>query len=113
MRIDPNIQALDALSQSMTATANNIANFQTPGFHATHAQLESGEADQGVRIAQWRRDEAQGPLVYQDGEIHAQANTDLVHETVDLIITEKAYAANLVAIRAADELQGLLIDRMV
>ncbi len=129
MVADSNIQALSALRTEMAVTANNIANVSTQGFNPSRTHLETGPGGQGVRISAIQEEAIQGPFVPASGgpAPSSPANTppanmpmfvegsgtDMIRETVAMMQTENAYAANAVAIRTQDELAGTLLDLMV
>ncbi len=116
MRIDTNLTALNAFGVSAQVTANNVANVNTHGFQASRARLESGPHDQGVRVASIQKDTSPGvPLPENDpqGQARGASNTDIGHEMVDLMSTQRAYQANATAIRAQDETVGYLLNEMI
>ena len=125
MRIESNLQALNAFSMRQAVTADNIANASTDGFRSREVVLETGPQDQGVQVADIRRrqeSQAMDELRREqalDAETHgaqepaAPSDTDLVRESVTMMENQRAYEANAVAIRAQDEMTGTFIDEMV
>lgn len=125
MRIDANQSALDAIALSQQATANDVANANTDGYKSSDVLLETGPEGQGVQVSEVRQDTSAGPVVgYADAsyvqqgddravqEVVEGSNTDYVHETVNMIRDENAYAANVRAIRSQMELIGNFIDEV-
>ncbi len=127
MRVDNNLSALSAFGTSLAVSANNVANINTEGFKASQAALETGPQDQGVRVAEIRRDESPGPLVQSlqrvedpdTGRIDTQwqyvegSNTDLARETVNMITAQRAYEANIDAARTMLDAEGSLLNEII
>lgn len=120
-----NASALSAFGVDMLVRANNIANVNTPGFHAQNLSLMTGNQDQGVMAGLISTDKTPGPpipglvAVNADGrEVlspgHTEgSNTDIAREYVHMIGTQNAYAANATAIRSVDDMTGMLLDMKV
>lgn len=126
MRIDTNLSALDAIATSQQATAHNVANVNTDEFRAQEVRLQSGPDGQGVSISEVRERSGSGGLVerqevrrLEDGTTQQEAvmvelsNTELVKENTRMILDERAYEANIAAIRTQSEMAGTLIDELV
>jgi flagellar basal-body rod protein FlgC len=120
------VSALGAIGQAAAVAADNLANAGTPGFKAGHAVLETGPGDQGVRLAEVRRDPQPGPLEpgtilvrSPEGAVSAVSglvegsNVDPARELVGLMTFERAFEANVAALRAWDETTGLLVNLRV
>lgn len=117
--------ALNAFSVDMMARANNIANVNTPGFHAQNVTLTSGRQNQGVMVAGVTTDTTPGPILpdfvaaNQGGTaVHSRgylegSNTDLAREFTGMIATRHAYAANASTIRTVDDMTGTLLDMKI
>ncbi|MCF8719178.1 flagellar hook-basal body protein [Nitrospina gracilis] len=56
------LSGLNAASRKLQASANNLANVQTPGFKSSHVTL-ADNASGGVRVSGVARTSLQGPLV--------------------------------------------------
>lgn len=114
--------AMNAFSVDMMARANNIANVNTPGFHAQDVRLTSGPQNQGVAIGQIAADISPGPPMPGLVTINANgaevvapgylegSNTDIVREFTHMMSTQRAYEANAVTIRTVDDMIGMLLD---
>lgn len=126
MDISGSASALGALGRVVEVAADNLANVNTPGFKAGQAQLETGPEGEGVRLAQVQRDPQPGPLLPEamlaraaDGSVSAVAglvegsNVDAARELVDLMGAQRAFEANVVAVRAWDETFGLIVNLRV
>ena len=103
---------LQAYSQKTEATANNIANMNTPGFKSDVVTFSS-QVPQGV-TTNVSKNESAGPLMAEqtsDGmEMVEQSNTDLTKEIPDLIMEKNGFSANLKTLQAADEMTKSLLD---
>lgn len=127
MRLDSSTaaSAMNAFSVDMMARANNIANINTDGFKARNVHLMTGAQGEGVLVGSIVTDNSPGPLVpgypgvgavgrgaLPPGYIEG-SNTDLAHEYVHMISTQRAYEANAVSIRTMDDMTGYLLDVIV
>jgi flagellar basal-body rod protein FlgC len=106
------ISALRAFVTKLGATADNIANVNTDGFKRNRAVLHEDD-NGGVRV-ELTKDQSPG-LRYdgiEDGEKVKKetSNVDLIDEIPDLMLTKRAYQANLKTIEAQDEMLGSLLD---
>lgn len=126
MRIDTNASALNVISVSQQATANNIANMNTDEYRAQEVMRETGPQGEGVRVSEVRESSAQGPIVdtmvvesTEDGGTEQVmravegSNTDIVREQVNMIENQRAYEANIEAIRTQDDMLGTVINELV
>ncbi|THB70108.1 MAG: flagellar biosynthesis protein FlgG [Desulfovibrio sp.] len=127
MRVDANLQALTALSVGTAVTANNIANVNTDEFKHSRAHLETGPDGQGVSVAEIRESTTPGPLkptlttvedpttgyVETEYQYVEGSNTDLAREMVNLSVYQRAYEANVAAIRTWDEMTGTMINELI
>jgi flagellar basal-body rod protein FlgC len=103
---DSNLSALTALSTVQEVSANNIANVNTDGFKASSVVLESGPEGQGVDVAAINQSTTPGAML--NGV--ETSNTDIGREMVDMIKTGHAFSANIVFIRASEEMTGHLLN---
>jgi flagellar basal-body rod protein FlgC len=124
MRIDTNLQALMALGVEAQATAHNIANVNTQGFQAQRVDLETGPGGQGVHVGDVLTDQTTGPMVQrlqrtedpETGRVETSwqyvegSNTDLAREMVNLTATQRAFEANVAAVRTQSEMLGTLVN---
>jgi flagellar basal-body rod protein FlgC len=106
------ISALKAFVTKLGATADNIANVNTDGFKRNRAVLHE-DYNGGVRL-ELSKDQSPGLRydVIEDGEKVEKetANVDLSEEIPDLMLTKRAYQANLKTIETQDEMLGSLLD---
>ena len=97
---------LNAASAQLNATANNIANLDTPKYQAQRVDLVELSTG-GVAVGGITRDTTpRTPGL--DGQ--SGSNVDLAHEAVDLIREKALYSANAAVIRTADQMYGSLLD---
>jgi flagellar basal-body rod protein FlgC len=96
----------------MGATADNIANVNTDGFKKNRATFQTGQ-NGGVRV-EIRKDDSPGFRydVTENGKTVEKetSNVDLSEEIPDLMVTKRAYQANLKTIETQDEMLGSLLD---
>ena len=115
--------ALNAFGVDMMVRANNIANVNTPGFHAQDVSLMTGTDGQGVMVGSITTNSIPGPympgLISISDEGHLApgfvegSNTNIATEFVHMMGTQNAYEANTVVVRAADEMLGTLLDMKI
>ena len=110
--ISSSVSALVAFRKKMEVTSNNIANVNTDEFKRSRAVLTEDNVG-GVR-ADIDKDNSPGPVrtVIQDGvpTEKEMSNVDLTREIPEMIPTQRAYEANLKAVKTYDEMLGALID---
>ncbi|MBW1709894.1 MAG: hypothetical protein JRG97_09850 [Deltaproteobacteria bacterium] len=103
------LSALRAYATQLKATANNVANFQTPGYKAQRVVLTSGPS--GGVTAAVTRDLSPGMTVPREGqEAQEMSNVDLGREMVDLILIKTGYQANARVLQVTEETKGKVID---
>lgn len=115
------IQALSALGKAVEVTSGNLANVNTPEYQARRLRLEDGPGGRGVRASHVDVDTTPGPPIAEQRPVDAGraaaprsgSNVDVARETVDLIRSQNAFAANAAMVRAWDETTGLLVNRTV
>ena len=106
------ISALKAFVTKMGVTADNIANVNTDGFKKNRAILKEDQ-NGGVRveISRENRPGFRYGGVENDQVVEKEAsNVDLAEEIPDLMVTKRAYQANLKTIETQDEMLGSLLD---
>ncbi len=118
--------ALGAMSTSMAATANNVANVDTDGYKSREVRLETGRDGQGVRVSGVVEDSSSGGLrpetvsaqneagVYEPTvDMVEMSNVDLARQSVNMIEASRAFEANVAVVRASDDMAGTLLDMKV
>ena len=110
--LSSSVSALRAFFTKLGVTADNIANVNTDGFKKNRASLHEDQ-NGGVRV-EISRDESSGfrYAVVQNGEVLEKetSNVDLTEEIPDLMITKRAYQANLKTLETQDQMLGSLLD---
>jgi len=107
---------LYAAQTRMDVTANNVANVLSDGFKRsrTIAQARSaGIYGVDTTIQQIKTPGPPGPPDPVSGETRELSNVDLGQEMVDLVVSQRAFEANLVSLKTADEMVGTVIDTIV
>jgi len=91
---------------------HNIANVNTDGFKKNRATFQADQ-DGGVRV-EIRRDDSPGFRYegVENGEKVEKetSNVDLTEEIPNLMVTKRAYQANLKTLETQDEMLGSLLD---
>ena len=116
--------ALDAMSETMAASAGNVANLDTDGYQAQRVNLATAEDGQGVQVESITSDPTPGSLnpysgsttgdsvdISDAGRAMAEtSNVDLVRESVTMIEASRGFEANVAVIRTQDAMTGTLLD---
>ena len=118
--------ALDAMSVTMAASANNIANLDTDGYQAQRVNLETVDDGEGVQVGSVTRDPTPGAVrpevdyssdivdISDAGRYMAESsNVDPARETVSMIEASRGFEANVAVIRTQDAMTGALLDMRV
>lgn len=121
-----NAGAMSSLATAMQVTANNVANVNTEEFKASRVTFEDVANQGGMRVQDIQETSAEGALVPVDKPVEDEngklvqtrsmvqsSNTDIARESVNMISTEHAFAANAAVIRTWDDMIGGLLDEMV
>lgn len=110
--INAAMSGLQAYSQQLQKTGNNIANLNTESFKKDRVLL-SEKQPEGVSASVEKVD-TPGPLVYEETsegyELIEQSNVDLGEEIPDMINSVNAYKANLKTLQAEDEMADSLLN---
>lgn len=88
------LSGLDAAMLRLSASANNIANSQTPGYRREFV-MQASQDNGGVATRVGRANEA---------------GSDLLQDIVDQTASTYSFKANLRVIQAYDEMMGSLLD---
>ena len=114
---------LSAMTTSMAATANNVANLNTDGYKSKDVRLETGPQGRGVRVGQVAEDTAAGG--YRPATVSSPnaagvsdpsaalvetSTVDLARQTVAMVETSRAFEANVAVVRTQDDMVGTLLD---
>ncbi len=106
------LSGLGAYAKQIEFSANNVANVNTDGFKKSHVELVSVETGGVLTVVQ--KDDSAGPTILRDigyGPTPVElSNVDLGEETVNQIIGQRGFEANLSLLKTADEMLGSLLD---
>jgi len=106
------LSGLFGFSKRTEVTAHNVANISTDGFKKSRTEFVALETGGVLPIV--RKDTSAGPMVLSSrGYGPAQlelSNVDLGEETVNRVISQRGFEANLQTIKTADDMLGSLLD---
>nr|MBF0220821.1 flagellar biosynthesis protein FlgC [Desulfobulbaceae bacterium] len=106
------LSALRSIQVKTQTTANNVANINTDGFKKSRATLVEGNP-QGVNVT-ISKIETPGPQLYEQTpkgtELIEKSNVDLTEEIPSMMLSKRAFQANIKTIQAEDEMLGMLLD---
>lgn len=112
MTIQNNISALNAFSNKMLVSSNNVANALSDGFKAKRAynvEGKNGQVQTSISPTQASSPLVQDP-VKNDGSLKELSNTDIAEEMIDQVQSQNGFEANAKTIQAYDEITGTLLD---
>ena len=98
------LSGLQAATDRAAIRAGNIANMATPGYVAE--EVEQVSTPSGPRVT--GRRPAEGPAAPQG----LFAQVDLPKEIVDMQFAKRAFEANIVSLKTADEMTETLLDAL-
>ncbi len=106
------LSGLGAYAKQIEVSANNVANVNTDGFKKSHTELIAVETGGVLPVV--RKDNSAGPTVLRDrgyGPTQVElSNVDLGEETVNRIIGQRGFEANLQVLKTADDMLGSILD---
>ncbi|MBI5585456.1 MAG: hypothetical protein HY892_16730 [Deltaproteobacteria bacterium] len=105
------LSALGALGIKFGVAANNVANINSDGFKKSRAHLHDNHPA-GVTVTISKLDTPGFPLPAEDGSLESResSNVTLEEETVDLLVTKRAYLANVDTLKREEETIGRILD---
>jgi len=110
--IHAGISAMQAIQKKTDAAANNVANVESDGYKKIRVTIKEG-TPQGV-VAETERVNNPGPQVLErtaEGErLVEKSNVELTEEIPSMMLSRRAFQANVKAIQAQDEMLGSLLD---
>ena len=112
MTVQNNVSALQAFSNQMAVSANNVANALSDEFKADRAlnvEGENGQVETAITQTGNTAPLVEDPLK-NDGSLKEMSNTDIAEEMVVQIQSQNGFEANAKAIEAYDETLGSLLD---
>jgi flagellar hook protein FlgE len=106
------LSGLSAFAKQVEVSAHNVANLNTDGFKKSRTELV--EADAGGVLPVVEKEDCAGPAVLKERGYGAEevelSNVDLAEETVNQIIAQRGFEANLRTLKTADDMLGSIID---
>jgi flagellar hook protein FlgE len=106
------LSGLAAYAKHVEVTAHNVANANTNGFKKSRTEFVAIETGGVLPVIQ--KNESAGPAILNDtGHGPAQvelSNVDLGEETINLIIGQRVFEANIQVLKTADEMLGRILD---
>ena len=106
------LSALRGLSESLAVASNNVANMKTDGFKKSRAILEEG-GNGGIEVTIQKIETPGSPSSYE-GSTEVQrketSNVDLAEESIHVIVSQRGFESNLVALEVQNELRGTVLD---
>ncbi len=112
--VQNNASALQAFSNQIAVSANNVANALSDDFNSSRAH-NIGARPRGVATV-ISKDLRPGPLVEDplknDGSLKELSNTDIAREMVQQMTALHGFDANAKTIQASDDIMGTIIDLM-
>jgi len=112
MTVQNNASALQAFSNQMLVSSNNVANTLSDEFKADRAynvEAKNGQVQTAISETQNSAPLVEDPLK-KDGSLKELSNTDIAEEMVVQIQAQKGFEANAKMIQAYDETTGTLLD---
>ncbi|MDQ1264475.1 MAG: hypothetical protein QG559_1476 [Campylobacterota bacterium] len=98
MNISNNISSIQAHQTMLNSSAHNVANVNTDRFVPSDTKMTENE------------NSVQANVRKSDDNASMKSQTDLSKEMTDQMITEKAVAANVNAIKTKGDMMGSLLD---
>ncbi|MFY4728379.1 flagellar basal body rod protein FlgC [Nitrospira sp. BLG_2] len=106
------LSGLTAFGKQIEVVAHNVANVNTDGFKKSRTEFV--EIPNGGVLPVVEKDDSSGPSVLRDtGGAHTMvelSNVDPGEETVQQIVAQRSFEANLQTLRAGDALLGSIRD---
>ena len=106
------LSALKAIGIKTQTTANNVANVNTDEFKKSRTNLVEGKPE-GVDVT-ISKIETPGPLVTEQtkegSKLVEKSNVELTEELPSMMLSRRAFQANVKTIQAQDDMLGMLLD---
>lgn len=112
MAMQAAISGVQAGESRLDVTANNIANVNTDGFHASVVTTKARNP-YGTETVISEPSVQGNTYVDEQGNIKEMSNVDVATQVVNLLIAEATVKANAEALRTADSLTGTILDLLV
>lgn len=106
------LSGLAAYAKQVEVTAHNVANVNTNGFKKSRTEFVSVATGGVLPVVQ--KDESAGPTVLNNTgyspTLVELSNVDLGEETVNQILSQRGFEANLNTLKTADDMLGTILD---
>ncbi|MFO0701879.1 MAG: flagellar basal body rod C-terminal domain-containing protein [Nitrospira sp.] len=106
------LSGLAAVGKQIEVVAHNVANLNTDGFKKSRTEFV--EVQTGGVLPVVEKDAAAGSTVLRDtggNQFHAElSNVDLGEETVQQILAQRSFEANLRTLKTGNSLLGTVLD---
>lgn len=106
------LSGLAAFGKQIEVVAHNVANLNTDGFKKSRTEFL--EVQTGGVLPVVKKDDASGPTVLRDtGGVQVSielSNVDLGEESVQQIVAQRSFEANLQTIKTGNSLLGSVLD---
>lgn len=112
MNIQNNASALQAFSNQISVSSNNVANALSDEFKADRAynvEAKNGQVQTSISKTQANAPRVKDPFK-NDGSLKESSNTDIAKEMVVQTQAQNGFDANAKTIQAYDEIIGTLLD---
>lgn len=107
--INTSITAIFASAELLNVSAHNVANSNTDGFDRLNATVNEGK-NGGVVVTIGENEQVGPTYQVQTLAEPAPSNTDYAEESVDQIMAENMFKANLAVIETINEMEESIID---
>ena len=112
MTVRNNVSALQAFSNQMLVSSNNVANSLSDEFKADRAynvEAKNGQVRTSISETQASAPLVQDPLK-NDGSLKELSNTNIAEEIIVQVQAQNGFDANAKMIQAYDETTGTLLN---
>jgi flagellar hook protein FlgE len=110
--IYPAFTGLAAFATQIAVMAHNLANVNTTGFKKSRTEFVALETGGVLPVIQ--KNEMAGPTILNDtgyGPTQLElSNVDLGEETVNQILAQRGFQANISTLKTADDMLGTILD---
>lgn len=106
------LSGLAAFGKQIEVVAHNVANLNTEGFKKSRTEFV--EVQSGGVLPVVQKDDTSGPTVLRDTGgnpfLIELSNVDLGEESVQQIVAQRSFEANLQTIKTGNSLLGSILD---
>jgi flagellar hook protein FlgE len=106
------LSGLAAYAKQVEVSAHNVANVNTDGFKKSHTEFVP--VDTGGVLPVVLKDSSAGPMVLNHTgygpALVELSNVDLGEETVNQILAQRGFEANISTLKTADDMLGTILD---